>query len=198
MPGIGAIVLAAGASQRYGANNKLLASIGGEPLVRRVVHVLIESGIADIVVVTGHERTLIQAALDGAPHWLCAQRELGTRDGVVDCRRRVRPSRRRRRRVHRARRHAVPYGGYDRAPHRRFRRARPNLDRLSGDERWGAAQSGALAAALLRRPRGALGDPRVQSSFLPRLVRNASPSPSTTMPSPTLTPRPTWWPPARG
>lgn len=67
MPGIGAIVLAAGASQRFGADNKLLASIGGEPLVRRVVHVLIQSGIADIVVVTGHERTLIQAALGALP-----------------------------------------------------------------------------------------------------------------------------------
>jgi molybdenum cofactor cytidylyltransferase len=67
MPAIGAIVLAAGTSQRFGADNKLLASIGGEPLVRRVVHVLIQSGIADIVVVTGHERTLIQAALEALP-----------------------------------------------------------------------------------------------------------------------------------
>ena len=67
MPGIGAIVLAAGASQRFGADNKLLASIGGEPLVRRVVQALMRAGIADIVVVTGHERALIEAALDALP-----------------------------------------------------------------------------------------------------------------------------------
>ena len=67
MPGIGAIVLAAGASQRFGADNKLLASIGGEPLVRRVVHVLIQSGIADIVVVTGHERALVEGAIEALP-----------------------------------------------------------------------------------------------------------------------------------
>jgi molybdenum cofactor cytidylyltransferase len=67
MPGIGAIVLAAGASQRFGADNKLLASIGGEPLVRRVVQALVQSRIADIVVVTGYERALIEAALDTLP-----------------------------------------------------------------------------------------------------------------------------------
>jgi molybdenum cofactor cytidylyltransferase len=67
MPGIGAIVLAAGASQRFGPDNKLLASIGGEPLVRRVVQALMRGDIPDIVVVTGHERPLVEAALDALP-----------------------------------------------------------------------------------------------------------------------------------
>ena len=67
MPGIGAIVLAAGASQRFGADNKLLASIGAEPLVRRVVQALVRGRITDIVIVTGHERALIEAAVDALP-----------------------------------------------------------------------------------------------------------------------------------
>ena len=34
MAEIGAVLLAAGASQRFGADNKLLANIGGKPLIR--------------------------------------------------------------------------------------------------------------------------------------------------------------------
>jgi molybdenum cofactor cytidylyltransferase len=67
MPGIGAIVLAAGASERFGAENKLLADIGGEPLVRRVVQGLLRGSIADIIIVTGHERALVETALDTLP-----------------------------------------------------------------------------------------------------------------------------------
>jgi molybdenum cofactor cytidylyltransferase len=67
MPGIGAIVLAAGASQRFGADNKLLASVGAGPLVRRVVQALVRAKLTDIVVVTGNESERIERAIKALP-----------------------------------------------------------------------------------------------------------------------------------
>lgn len=64
---IAAVVLAAGASRRFGEANKLLATIEGCPLVVRAINTLIEGGVADIVVVTGHDREAIEAAVRGRP-----------------------------------------------------------------------------------------------------------------------------------
>ena len=64
MVNIGAVLLAAGASQRFGADNKLLANIGGKPIVRLLAEEILHSG-AEAVVVTGCERLLIEKALDG-------------------------------------------------------------------------------------------------------------------------------------
>ncbi|HSC18037.1 MAG TPA: molybdopterin-binding/glycosyltransferase family 2 protein [Rhizomicrobium sp.] len=63
-PKIGAVVLAAGASSRLGAN-KLLTEIDGKPLVRRVVEAALASGAAPVVVVTGNEAERVQTALAG-------------------------------------------------------------------------------------------------------------------------------------
>jgi molybdenum cofactor cytidylyltransferase len=65
--GIAAIVLAAGASRRFGEENKLLALVDGRPLVARVVNALSIGGVTDIVVVTGHDRVNVEAALRGRP-----------------------------------------------------------------------------------------------------------------------------------
>jgi molybdenum cofactor cytidylyltransferase len=67
MANVGAILLAAGASQGFGTESKLLAAIGGEPLVRRVARVLVRTGLKDLVVVTGHEQRICQQALEGLP-----------------------------------------------------------------------------------------------------------------------------------
>lgn len=64
MRALGAIVLAAGPSERFGAENKLLAEIGGDALIRLVVRAVMGAGIADVVVVTGSEEERIAAALD--------------------------------------------------------------------------------------------------------------------------------------
>lgn len=64
--GTSAIVLAAGESSRFGGQ-KLLAPLGGQPLVRRTVQNVLAAGIADIVVVLGADADDVRAALDGLP-----------------------------------------------------------------------------------------------------------------------------------
>jgi molybdenum cofactor cytidylyltransferase len=58
-----AIMLAAGRSTRMGGPNKLLASIAGKPLVRIAVEQALASRAEPVVVVTGHERGSVEAAL---------------------------------------------------------------------------------------------------------------------------------------
>jgi molybdenum cofactor cytidylyltransferase len=62
---VGAIVLAAGRSTRMGGPNKLLAEIGGKPLVRFVAEQALASRATPVIVVTGHERVKVEAALAG-------------------------------------------------------------------------------------------------------------------------------------
>ena len=62
---IAALILAAGQSQRMGRVNKLLATIGGRPLVRIAAEAALASTAAPVVVVTGHEAGAIEAALAG-------------------------------------------------------------------------------------------------------------------------------------
>jgi molybdenum cofactor cytidylyltransferase len=62
-----AIVLAAGRSTRMGGPNKLLAEIGGRPLVRIAVEQALASRAKPVIVVTGHERERVEAALKGLP-----------------------------------------------------------------------------------------------------------------------------------
>ncbi len=65
VPRIAALVLAAGQSRRMGAANKLLAEIDGTAMVARVVDAVTASQAKPVVVVTGHERTAVAAALAG-------------------------------------------------------------------------------------------------------------------------------------
>ena len=62
---IAAIVLAAGRSTRMGGPNKLLAELGGRPLVRIAVEQALASRAQPVVVVTGHQRAEVEAALKG-------------------------------------------------------------------------------------------------------------------------------------
>jgi molybdenum cofactor cytidylyltransferase len=59
------VLLAAGSSRRFGAANKLLADVGGVPLVRRAAEALRDSKVADVVVVTGPDPERIATALSG-------------------------------------------------------------------------------------------------------------------------------------
>jgi molybdenum cofactor cytidylyltransferase len=64
-PSIAAIVLAAGRSTRMGGANKLLADIGGRPMVRGVVEAALASKACPILVVTGHQAASVSTALGG-------------------------------------------------------------------------------------------------------------------------------------
>ncbi|HXQ50135.1 MAG TPA: molybdopterin-binding/glycosyltransferase family 2 protein [Stellaceae bacterium] len=64
-PRIAALVLAAGRSSRMGTVNKLLIGIDGKPMVRHAVEAVRDAGLAPIIVVTGHERERVAAALSG-------------------------------------------------------------------------------------------------------------------------------------
>ncbi len=62
---LAALVLAAGRSTRMGGSNKLLAEIGGRPLVRIAVEQALASRARPVIVVTGHQRERVEAALAG-------------------------------------------------------------------------------------------------------------------------------------
>jgi molybdenum cofactor cytidylyltransferase len=62
---IAAVVLAAGRSTRMGAVNKMIAEIGGKPLVRIAAEQALASRAKPVIVVTGHERERVEKALAG-------------------------------------------------------------------------------------------------------------------------------------
>ncbi len=66
-PRIAALVLAAGRSSRMGTINKLLISVNGKPMVRHAVDAVREAGLDPVIVVTGHERERIEAAVRDLP-----------------------------------------------------------------------------------------------------------------------------------
>jgi molybdenum cofactor cytidylyltransferase len=64
-PKVAAVVLAAGRSQRMADRNKLLAPLGGKPIVAHVVESALASRARPVVVVTGHQTPEVRAALEG-------------------------------------------------------------------------------------------------------------------------------------
>ena len=57
------LVLAAGAGSRFGGG-KLLATIGGRPVLQHVLDALAEAGVGESVVVLGRDAERIEAAID--------------------------------------------------------------------------------------------------------------------------------------
>lgn len=64
---LGAVLLAGGASRRFGADNKLLARVGAAPLIAKVARAVIGGGADPAVVVTGAEEDAYTDALSGLP-----------------------------------------------------------------------------------------------------------------------------------
>jgi len=63
---VAGVVLAAGASKRFG-RNKLLLTLEGESLARRAARAALEAGLDPVVVVLGHEADAIRGELAGLP-----------------------------------------------------------------------------------------------------------------------------------
>lgn len=64
-PRIAALILAAGRSTRYGGSNKLLQSLDGMPIVRRVALAALGSQARPVIVVTGHQADNVASCLAG-------------------------------------------------------------------------------------------------------------------------------------
>ncbi|WP_049757532.1 nucleotidyltransferase family protein [Candidatus Puniceispirillum marinum] len=64
---ITAIILAAGLSRRMQAGTKLLAPLGGTPLIRHSVKNICQTQFDEVIVVTGHKANSVIDALDGLP-----------------------------------------------------------------------------------------------------------------------------------
>jgi len=72
MTRIAAVVLAAGRSSRFRAaggaeETKLVAELDGKPIVRRVVEAALATRAWPVIVVVGHARGAVEAALAGSP-----------------------------------------------------------------------------------------------------------------------------------
>lgn len=65
-PRVGAVILAAGRSRRMGPKNKLLQEIDGVTMVARVAWSALASRARPVVVVTGHQKGAVRAALADA------------------------------------------------------------------------------------------------------------------------------------
>jgi molybdenum cofactor cytidylyltransferase len=62
---VAAIVLDAGRSTRMGSANKLLCEVAGKPMLRHTVDSVLASTARPVLVVTGHQRSEVEAALAG-------------------------------------------------------------------------------------------------------------------------------------
>lgn len=62
---VAALVLAAGASRRYGSRNKLTEHFAGKALVAHSVDAALEAGLGPVHVVTGYEPDAVRDALSG-------------------------------------------------------------------------------------------------------------------------------------
>ncbi len=62
---LGAVILAAGSSTRFGNENKLLHLVDGTPLLHRVLGAFSQIELEEIVVVLGHEAECVKASLGG-------------------------------------------------------------------------------------------------------------------------------------
>jgi molybdenum cofactor cytidylyltransferase len=67
MAKLAAVLLAAGASTRFGPENKLLVQLNGRPLVCGVAEAVLRGGVAEVVVVSGYDEVRIKDALAGLP-----------------------------------------------------------------------------------------------------------------------------------
>ncbi len=76
-----AIILAAGRSRRMGAENKLLADLGGAPLVARTLANAAASQARPLIVVTGHMADEVGAAIGAAAATIVHNR--GFADGMA-------------------------------------------------------------------------------------------------------------------
>ncbi len=65
MSGLAGIILAAGTSARFGADNKLLIDYSGQAMLRWVAEAALATELDPVIVVTGHDAPEVRNALSG-------------------------------------------------------------------------------------------------------------------------------------
>ena len=75
---LAALILAAGRSRRFGDGNKLLATLGGQPVVRRTVAAVRGAGLQDIIAVTGPDGDAIAHVLADVRCGVCGARMMAS------------------------------------------------------------------------------------------------------------------------
>ncbi len=126
---VAAIILAAGRSTRMGGPNKLLAELGGKPLVRIVTEQALASKAKGVIVVTGHQAELVEKALQGLDVKFVRNPDFAAGTGEFGEGRSRGGSRRCRWRGDLSRRHADDLGAIDRPPDRSLRARSRQFDR---------------------------------------------------------------------
>lgn len=63
---VGAVLLAAGRSERFGGSNKLLADLAGDPLLSYAAQTVLDADLGDQIAILGHEADAIRTALPGS------------------------------------------------------------------------------------------------------------------------------------
>ena len=144
---IAAVILAAGRSTRMGGPNKLLAEIGGRPLVRIAAEQALASRARPVIVVTGHQRDKVEAALEGSRRAARAQSEFCRGAFDLGEGRPCGGARRRRRRDRLPRRHAAGQRAADRQA-----RSPPSIPSAA---RWWWCRPSTASAAIRWSGRGA-------------------------------------------
>lgn len=67
MADVAVIILGAGQSTRFGTDNKLLSTLGGDPIIKRAVQTALNAGVGEVIVVTGHNASDVENALQDLP-----------------------------------------------------------------------------------------------------------------------------------
>ena len=167
---IAAIVLGAGRSSRMGGPNKLLAEIGGRPLVRIVAEAALASRARPVIVVTGHQRERVEAALKGLTVSARAQSAFRRRAWHIAQDRDRRGAGRCRRRHRLPRRHAAGRRRLDRPSARRVRSRQRRAHRHADHRRQARQSDGVVAPVLPRAMRSTATSVRAISSRNPEAV----------------------------
>jgi molybdenum cofactor cytidylyltransferase len=68
---VAGIILAAGGSTRMGGQNKLLQTIHGTPMIKKVAQSVLNSNLETVYIIIGHEAKLIRQCIsDELVHWV--------------------------------------------------------------------------------------------------------------------------------
>ena len=78
---ISGIVLAAGTGSRFGGT-KQIVPVGGKPLAQHAIDALMQAGVEEVLIVTGHDAEAVESALD-LPGVARFVRNPGYRDGLA-------------------------------------------------------------------------------------------------------------------